>query len=250
VAPPSLPLGTPSSVADGMGPDYSMDLPQSACGRIIGKGGATIQGMRERSGAEIKIDKDAPEGMPRTVTIIGAPHAIAAAKQMIDELLIAEFGSLDAAKGLTPATPGSLGMMGGQLPGATITENVPIEKRMVGRIIGRGGAQIRQLTNDSGAKIQIDQNVPGDAPRLVAISGTQAEIDKAKTMINELIATDTGPPGGAAGGPAPMQGGIGAMAVPMLMPQGGMPYGYGGMPQGGMPYGGGMPAPPVVPNQR
>ncbi|XP_053189063.1 probable ATP-dependent RNA helicase DDX43 [Scomber japonicus] len=60
-----------------------------------------------------------------------------------------------------------------------------VENGSVGRIIGRGGAKIRELEESSGARIKINK---GDYEGEVVILGTPEAQQKAKEMIEELVA--------------------------------------------------------------
>lgn len=82
-------------------------------------------------------------------------------------------------------------------PQASIIETAPevilIEKgevalQYVGRVIGKGGEQIRDLQARSGCKIDVDQNVPAGAPRVLTYQGTRKTIDFAKQLIGILCA--------------------------------------------------------------
>ncbi|KAM9847997.1 putative ATP-dependent RNA helicase DDX43 [Aulostomus maculatus] len=62
---------------------------------------------------------------------------------------------------------------------------IHVENGMVGRIIGRGGARIRELQEDSGARIKINK---GDCEGEVVIFGSSGAQQKAKEMIEDLVA--------------------------------------------------------------
>ncbi|XP_024865201.1 probable ATP-dependent RNA helicase DDX43 isoform X2 [Kryptolebias marmoratus] len=66
-------------------------------------------------------------------------------------------------------------------PPLTIT----VENASVGRVIGRGGAKIRELEESSGARIKINK---GDYEGEVAIFGSSSAQQKAKEMIEDLVA--------------------------------------------------------------
>ncbi|XP_035028391.2 probable ATP-dependent RNA helicase DDX43 [Hippoglossus stenolepis] len=66
-------------------------------------------------------------------------------------------------------------------PPVTLT----VENTSVGRIIGRGGAKIRELEESSGARIKINR---GDYEGEVLIFGSSAAQEKAKEMIEHLLA--------------------------------------------------------------
>ncbi|XP_038593845.1 probable ATP-dependent RNA helicase DDX43 isoform X1 [Micropterus salmoides] len=66
-------------------------------------------------------------------------------------------------------------------PPVTLT----VENSSVGRVIGRGGAKIRELEESTGARIKINK---GDYEGEVVIFGSAAAQQKAKEMIEELVA--------------------------------------------------------------
>ncbi|XP_041645646.1 probable ATP-dependent RNA helicase DDX43 [Cheilinus undulatus] len=76
--------------------------------------------------------------------------------------------------------PGRRGF--GEGKSAPVTINV--ENGSVGRIIGRGGAKIRELEESSGARIKINK---GDYEGEVLIFGSSTAQQKAKEMIEELV---------------------------------------------------------------
>ena len=63
------------------------ELPSLIVGRIIGKGGATIKAIVERSGARISIDSGAP-GMS-LLKAAGRPEALESARALINNALCA-----------------------------------------------------------------------------------------------------------------------------------------------------------------
>ncbi|XP_061915490.1 probable ATP-dependent RNA helicase DDX43 [Entelurus aequoreus] len=62
---------------------------------------------------------------------------------------------------------------------------ITVENGLVGRIIGRGGAKIRELEENSGARLKINK---GDSEGEVVILGPPDAQQKAKEMIEELVA--------------------------------------------------------------
>lgn len=60
---------------------------------------------------------------------------------------------------------------------------------VVGWVIGKGGQRIRDLMEDSGAKVWIDQDSMGpNDMRVVYVSGNKKSIDSAVTMVKDLVA--------------------------------------------------------------
>ncbi|KAM9726763.1 putative ATP-dependent RNA helicase DDX43 isoform 1-T2 [Menidia menidia] len=66
---------------------------------------------------------------------------------------------------------------------------IAVENSSVGKIIGRGGAKIRELEESSGARIKINN---GDYEGEVLIFGSSAAQQKAKEMIEDLMADGYG----------------------------------------------------------
>eukprot|EP00571_Detonula_confervacea_P016774 CAMPEP_0172298140 /NCGR_PEP_ID=MMETSP1058-20130122/920_1 /TAXON_ID=83371 /ORGANISM="Detonula confervacea, Strain CCMP 353" /LENGTH=599 /DNA_ID=CAMNT_0013007383 /DNA_START=32 /DNA_END=1831 /DNA_ORIENTATION=+ len=74
---------------------------------------------------------------------------------------------------------------------ATIEEKGQVSSLYVGRVIGKGGEMIRDLQARSGCKIDVDQNVPHDAPRIITYRGTRSTIDFAKRLV-AILCTENG----------------------------------------------------------
>ena len=210
-----------------------VDCPQAVVGRVIGKGGETIKLLQMQSGCRIQIDQNVPEGAPRKITVEGTPQQVAHASSLLD-LKINE-------------TPGVGGGGGGLMSGGAAPQMViECAKSVVGKVIGRGGETINMLQIRSGARIQIDQQVPDGAPCKVQISGNPQVVEQAVRLVNEII--HGGPMSGMGGG-GPMMGGPGGgygggkgMGGPMM----GM-GGYGQQPpMGGYGGGGGYGQPPPM----
>ena len=81
-------------------------------------------------------------------------------------------------------------------PGAPKSECIMhMAPLIVGWVIGKGGQRIRDLMEESGARIWIDQDSMGpQEPRIVFVSGQRSNVDTAVRMIADLISkapTDT-----------------------------------------------------------
>ena len=229
-----------------------VDCPQAVVGRVIGKGGETIKLLQMQSGCRIQIDQNVPEGAPRKITVEGTPQQVAHASSLLD-LKINE-------------TPGVGGGGGGLMSGG-VAPAVVIEcaKSIVGKVIGRGGETINMLQMRSGARIQIDQQVPDGYPCKVQINGNPQVVEQAVRLVNEIIhggPMGGGPGGGMGGGygggkgmggGGPMMGMGGYGQQPPMggygqqPPMGGYGGGYGQPPQMGGGYGGGYGAPQQQP---
>jgi len=91
--------------------------------------------------------------------------------------------------------------------GGGASEVMQVESRNVGRIIGRGGSKIRELQDDSGAKIQVGREEDEYGMKTVEISGSDEEVQAAKQMIEQCLSSDFG--GDRRGGGGGGRGGYG-----------------------------------------
>ena len=69
---------------------------------------------------------------------------------------------------------------------ATIMEKDEVSTLYVGRVIGKGGEMIRDLQARSGCQIDVDQNVPHGAPRIINYKGTPTDVAFAKQLVAML----------------------------------------------------------------
>ena len=74
-------------------------------------------------------------------------------------------------------------------PNQILEETESISTQYVGRVIGKGGEMIRDLQARSNCRIDVDQNVPAGAPRILSYRGTKATIAFAKNLV-QMLCTD------------------------------------------------------------
>ena len=55
--------------------------------------------------------------------------------------------------------------------------------QLAGAIIGKGGSRIRQIRQESGAGITIDEPMAGSQDRIITITGTQDQIQNAQYLL-------------------------------------------------------------------
>jgi len=72
-----------------------------------------------------------------------------------------------------------------------IEEKGEVSTLYVGRVIGKGGEMIRDLQARAGCRIDVDQNVPEGAPRIITYRGTRRTIDFAKKLV-DILCSDGG----------------------------------------------------------
>ena len=196
---PSAPL--PAAAPGGAAPlaagqvEEVIVCPSECAGKVIGHGGESINAIQSRSGAHVKIQssRDVAPGQPRRVTITGAPHAVADAAQTVNDI-IREHGG---------GARGAGGGSGGASQGGTGQVEMPVDLAhdQIGRVIGRGGETIRRLSEESGARLQIER----DRER-VMIRGTQDQCVRAKELVLDIL-NDPNPPGAPAHSGGASQGG-------------------------------------------
>lgn len=69
---------------------------------------------------------------------------------------------------------------------AIVEETGEVSSLYVGRVIGRGGEMIRDLQARSTCRIDVDQNVPQGAPRVITYRGTRSAITFARQLVGKL----------------------------------------------------------------
>jgi len=63
----------------------------------------------------------------------------------------------------------------------------PLEHRFVGLVIGKAGETIKSFKRQSGASIEIDQNLPEGVPRAVIYRGTRRQVISARKLVDGLV---------------------------------------------------------------
>ncbi|XP_070542932.1 heterogeneous nuclear ribonucleoprotein K-like isoform X2 [Ptychodera flava] len=66
---------------------------------------------------------------------------------------------------------------------------VTIPKDLAGSIIGKGGSRIRQIRQDSAAKIKIDEPLPGSNDRIITITGSPDQIQNAQFLLQNSVSS-------------------------------------------------------------
>ncbi len=145
-----------------------------APGRVIGKGGATVNRLQEETGARIDIDRD-----NETCVVSGAAAAVAAAVPKI-RLVMAEGDSV----------PGPWSDRGaareirrdGLGTGDFVEQIVPCTGLGPGRVIGKRGATVNRLQEETGARIEV---VAEDGQCF--ITGAPFEVEAAVAAVTRII---------------------------------------------------------------
>ena len=133
-----------------------LKVPCDKVAQIIGSKGAIIQEIQTRTGVTVDVSKESLDGINRSVRLTGNESQIKSASDLIKLIL----------------DQGPSAIYSNQCLGASVTTAV-IECSMnqVRKVIGTGGSVINEIESQSGAKIQIEQDLPPDVPRKIKISG-------------------------------------------------------------------------------
>jgi far upstream element-binding protein len=192
-----------------------IQVPNAKVGGLIGKGGSSINEIRNRSGCRINIqDSKHNNRDKRDVTIIGTLSQTQEAQTLIQKKLTeiiprenngnqlnhGGHGGMYNGQGGYGPPPGYGGMpgYGGRMPQAwggqnngTITTQVSVPDDSVGRLIGRGGETINRIRQMSQCRIDIaksDAQSQSNGLRIITLTGTEQTIKLAQDMLRQKLA--------------------------------------------------------------
>ncbi|GAB9471450.1 Splicing factor 1 [Globisporangium polare] len=194
----------------GVNPDGSesmeLHIPNERVGLIIGRGGATIKTIQQRTGSSVTIPQTPDPNNPsmRLITIRGTMDAKEAAKQEIMAILNDDHRGGHGGGG----GGGGGGGYGGGGGGSVIYMQVPNDR--VGVVIGKRGETIKGIQDRNAVRIQIPQVPdPGSNPplRTISIQGPAEMLQRAKDEIDMVILQGAGSQGGGYGGQSSYGGG-------------------------------------------
>lgn len=127
-------------------------VPNNKVGIIIGKGGATIKTIQERTGAQVQIPSVPDEDNPNLRTLCIGGDSIESVEAAQLEITIALQQSAQAA-----GAPVGGSQYAAMQPPQTSTSFVLVPDDRVGVIIGKAGATIKELQSRTRVKISIPQ---------------------------------------------------------------------------------------------
>eukprot|EP00095_Tigriopus_kingsejongensis_P003499 maker-scaffold373_size192110-snap-gene-0.39 protein:Tk03499 transcript:maker-scaffold373_size192110-snap-gene-0.39-mRNA-1 annotation:"far upstream element-binding protein 1" len=151
-------------------------VPDKMVGLIIGRGGEQITRLQAEYGCKIQMAQDSAGQPDRQCTLTGAQANITQARAAIERIVANEGNGPPRGVGGPGAAPG----------GGFFEMIVPGHK--VGLIIGKGGESIKQLQEQSGAKIVIIQDTPEAAmEKPLRITGSPESVERAKHLVTEIL---------------------------------------------------------------
>lgn len=160
--------------------------PEAMAAAIIGKGGAVIAAMRQSCQAKLALTE---HGEVYPSTDCRVLTAQASNEEQLNEVIrqiIAKLGELVKGNNVAEAVG-----VEGDLKLKTL-----VPRAAVGGVIGKGGATIKQIREQSGAKISISEPIgsgPG-AEQLVAVSGDAQALEFVLLEVNKQIQMLNGEP--------------------------------------------------------
>ena len=145
-------------------------VPTKSVAQIVGKSGATINAIKDDTGAQIDIDKSSTDEGKTTVTVRGDKKAIAAAKTAV--LAVAE------------------------QVGDEVTINITIDPKYHRTLIGQGGQKLRDLIAAAGGPAEgfkqsglVNFPKPGDDTNdQVRLRGDSKVVSKIKEELESQVA--------------------------------------------------------------
>ncbi|KAE8584924.1 hypothetical protein XENTR_v10021160 [Xenopus tropicalis] len=154
-------------------------IPSYAAGSIIGKGGQTIVQLQRETGATIKLSKSKdfyPGTTERVCLVQGSAESLLSVHNFIAEKV------REVPQG---GTKNDLGVL--LPPQTTINAERAKQAKLIvpnttaGLIIGKGGATVRSIMEESGAWVQLSQKPAGPNlhERVVTVSGEPSQVQKA-----------------------------------------------------------------------
>lgn len=162
----------------------------SAVGLIIGRAGENMRRIEQSSGARVQFITGPDGSAWRECRITGQPHQRATAIAEINR--VASENPHSASKGMPVTRPQPMPQNQPALKEGEKNIQIQVPDKTVGLIIGRGGETIRDLQSRSGCHVNIvgeDQSRNGLRP--VNLIGTRSQADRAKSLIYEIVESDT-----------------------------------------------------------
>ncbi|BFZ63686.1 RNA binding protein, heterogenous nuclear RNP-K like protein [Saitoella coloradoensis] len=141
-------------------------------GIIIGKAGAVMSEMREKTAVKAGVSKNTVGVNDRVLTMTGEIDGVARFLSMCADRIDAEGFHAEA---------------GASKSGAEIRLLCPTS--LVGYVIGRAGARIKEIRETSGVDIFVESNeLPGSSERIVEVRGSGEGVRTAVSKIGAILA--------------------------------------------------------------
>lgn len=150
--------------------ELKFTVPTKSVAQIVGKSGATINGIKDETGAQIDIDKTPGDGGKTAVTVRGGKDAIAAAKKAV-LAVVEEVGD-------------------------EITVSLTVDPKYHRTLIGQGGRNLRDIVVNAGGPeesfkqaglITFPREGRDTAPDEVRLRGDSKLVNKIRVEIQKQV---------------------------------------------------------------
>lgn len=143
-------------------------------GVIIGKAGKNVADLRDRTGVKAGVSKVVPGVHDRVLTITGSLSAVVDAYTQIAQTFLDN--------PINPESPNSSSLA---------TLRLLISHNLMGTIIGRQGAKIKMIQDQSGARMVASKEVlPQSTERIVDVQGEITSLQKALWEVGKCLVED------------------------------------------------------------
>ncbi|KIY43548.1 hypothetical protein FISHEDRAFT_52835 [Fistulina hepatica ATCC 64428] len=138
---------------------------------IIGRGGAHVNEIREKSGARVVVSESIPGNPERILNVSGPLDAVSKAFGLIVRRINDEPYDV-------PSVPGS----------RAVTIKFMIPNSRMGSVIGKQGAKIKEIQDASGARLNASEGMlPGSTERVLSVAGVADAIHIATYYIGNIL---------------------------------------------------------------
>lgn len=138
-------------------------------GIVIGKGGVTVNGIKEETGVNISISKGDSKNADRVMDIRGdaskAAHAMHLISQLVDQN--------------NTANPENL---------VSTDMQLLIHQLHAGAIIGKAGATVKRIMEETGSTVRVsNEAMPGSTDKMCTLGGSMEQVRAALTAVLEIL---------------------------------------------------------------
>jgi rRNA processing protein Krr1/Pno1 len=144
-----------------------LQIGQKWVGFLLGQRGGLIKEIEQECSVRISIDQSTKEQGYSTIKISGDPENRQNAKDLIVSK-VAKVGGICTGAGMGEAF-----------------DEVEVEQRLVGWLLGKSGQVTKEMEQKTGARIKVDQSNKDRGYSIVSISGSFDRIAAAKTLLTE-----------------------------------------------------------------
>jgi len=172
-----------------------LEIPDSAVGLVIGRGGEQIAQIQLQSGCKVQMAQAGTPQGTRHVTLTGTGQQMEQAKAMINDVVSRANGGGGARGGPISNQFRPPGGFGQPNPGLAANRMSSIELVVTpdkcGLIIGKGGETIKSLQEQLGVKMLLVQESSAiSGPKPLKISGQADKVENARRIVEQMLATN------------------------------------------------------------